>query len=116
MKLKTYCDQLRLDAMCRMLKIKVRGSCNAGWSRTFVSSQAVLQVRNIRCHPFMTSTRRGVRLRWTHVDGGASPMGGQSPCGRTHRKLKLESTNVILSSSPAKKLVYFLPEFRLWTE
>src|SRR6218665_774896 len=32
-----------------------------------------------------------VRLRWTHVDGG-----GSSPCGRPHRKLKLESTDVIL--------------------
>ena len=63
-------------------------------------------------HSFMTSTRRGVRLRWTHVDGG----GGPAPCGRPHRKLKLESTDVILSSSHAKKLASFLPEFRLWTE
>src|SRR6218665_1979696 len=63
----------------------------------------------IRGHPFMTSTRRGegVRLRWT---------GGPAPCGRPHRKLKLESTDVILSSSGAKKLASFLPEFRLWTE
>src|SRR6218665_402789 len=53
----------------------------------------------------------GVRLRWTHVGGG-----GQAPCGRLHRKLKLESTDVILSSSHAKKLVYFLPEFLLWAE
>jgi len=37
--------------------------------------------------------------------------GGQAPCGRPHRKLNLESTDVILSSSHAKKLVYFLPEF-----
>jgi len=67
----------------------------------------------IRGHPFMTSIRRGVRLRWTHVNGG----GGQAPCGRPHRKLKFESTDVILSSSHEKKLVYFfLPEFRLWTE
>src|SRR6218665_1168242 len=52
---------------------------------------------DIRGQPFMTSTRRGegVRLRWTHVDGG----GGPAPCGRPHRKLKLESTDVILSSS-----------------
>jgi len=42
--------------------------------------------------------------------------GFQAACGRPHRKLKLESTDVILSSSHAKKLVYFLPEFRLWTE
>ena len=42
--------------------------------------------------------------------------GGPAPCGRPHRKLKLESTDVILSSSHAKKLASFLPEFRLWTE
>src|SRR6218665_3539182 len=48
----------------------------------------------------VTSTRRGVRLRWT---GG----GGPAPCGRPHRKLKLESTDVILSSSHAKKLASF---------
>src|SRR6218665_1662490 len=49
----------------------------------------------------------GVRLRWTHVDRG----GSQAPCGRPHRKLKLESTDVILSSSHAKKLVYFYQNF-----
>src|SRR6218665_1677254 len=27
----------------------------------------------LRGHPFMTSTGRGVRLRWTHVDGGVQP-------------------------------------------
>ena len=32
---------------------------------------------------------------------------GPAPCGRPHRKLKLESTDVILSSSHAKKLVSF---------
>ena len=42
--------------------------------------------------------------------------GGPAPCGRPHRKLKLESTDVVLSSSHAKKLASFLPEFRLWTE
>jgi len=41
--------------------------------------------------------------------------GGPAPCGRPHRKLKLESTDDILSSSHAKKLASFLPEFRLWT-
>src|SRR6218665_2644568 len=40
----------------------------------------------------------GVRLRWTHVDGG----GGQAPCERPHRKLKLESTDIILSPSHAR--------------
>src|SRR6218665_2018887 len=38
--------------------------------------------------------------------------GGQAPCGRPHRKLKLESTDLILSSH-AKKLASFSPEFRL---
>jgi len=47
---------------------------------------------------------------WTGVGGGPAP------CGRPHRKLKLESTDVILSSSHAKKLASFLPEFRLWIE
>src|SRR6218665_1582842 len=65
-------------------------------------------------HPFMTSTRRGRRAgsggrMWT---GG----GGPAPCGRPHRKLKLESTDVMLSSSHAKKLASFSQEFRLWTE
>ena len=41
---------------------------------------------------------------------------GPGPCGRPHRKLKLESTDIILSSSYAKKLASFLPEFRLWRE
>ena len=39
------------------------------------------------------------------MDGGE---GGQTSCGRPHRKLKLESTDVILSSSHAKKFVSFL--------
>ena len=52
----------------------------------------------------------GVKLRWTHVKGGPTQ------CGRPHRKLKLESTDVILSSSHRKKLASFLPEFRFWTE
>ena len=43
----------------------------------------------------------GVRLRWT---GEGDP----ATCGRPHRKLKLESSDVTLSSSHAKK-------FRLWT-
>jgi len=41
-------------------------------------------------------------------------MGVKAPCGRPHRKLKLESTDVILSSSHAKMLASFLPEFRLF--
>src|SRR6218665_3443442 len=63
-----------------------------------------------RGHPFMTSTCRGSGL------GGRMWTGVQAPCGRPHRKLKLESTDVTLSSSHAKKLASFLPEFRLWTE
>ena len=50
-------------------------------------------------------TEGDVRLRWTHVDGGPAP------CGRPHRKLKLESTDDILSSSHAKKLVSFYQNF-----
>src|SRR6218665_1256978 len=60
-------------------------------------------------HPFMTSTRRG-------SGSGGRGGGGPAPCRRPHRKLKLESTDVVLSSSHAKKLASFLPEFRLWTE
>ena len=37
--------------------------------------------------------------------------GGPAPCGRPHRKLKLESTDVILSSSHAKKLRLFYQNF-----
>src|SRR6218665_4044653 len=50
------------------------------------------------------------------VDACGRGQGGPAPCGRPHRKLKLESTDVVLSSSHAKKLASFLPEFRLWTE
>ena len=68
-------------------------------------------VFSLRGHPFMTSTQRGEesgsgRRMWTGE-------GGPAPCERPHKKLKLESTDVILSSSHANS---FLPEFRLWTE
>jgi len=43
----------------------------------------------------------GVRLR-------CMGEGGQAPCGRPHRKLKLESTDIMLSSSHAKKLASFI--------
>ena len=46
------------------------------------------------------------------MDGGGGPV----PCGRPHRKLKLESTDVIMSTSHTEKLASFLPEFRLRTE
>src|SRR6218665_1452717 len=47
----------------------------------------------IRDHLFMTSTRRGA------VSGGRmwTGDGGQAPCGRPHRKLKLESTTLTSS-------------------
>ena len=66
------------------------------------------RVVTVRGHPFITSTRRG---EWgTHVDGeGVKPHVAPRP----QRKLKLESTDVILSSSHSKKLASFLPEFRL---
>ena len=60
----------------------------------------------------MTSTRSGGGGQ-AQVDAYGRGEGGQALCGRPHRKLKLEPTDVILSSSQAKKLVYFLPEFRL---
>ena len=59
-----------------------------------------------RGHPFMTSTRRGRGSG----SGGCMWM-GSAPCGRPHRKLKLESTDVILSSSHAKKLASFYQNF-----
>jgi len=40
--------------------------------------------------------------------------GGSAPCG--HSRRKLEPIDVILSSLNAKKVVYFVPEFRLWAE
>ena len=55
----------------------------------------------------------GVMLRWTHVDGG---VGCPALCGRPDRKLKLESTDVILSFSHAKKLASFFTRISLWTE
>jgi len=66
-------------------------------------------------HPFMTSTWRGVGGQ-AQVDACGRGRWCQAPCGRPHRKLNLESTDIILSSSHAKKLMYFLPEFRLWME
>src|SRR6218665_115964 len=73
------------------------GKCGSNWQD------------QIRDHPFMTPTRRGEGSgsggrMWT---GG----GGPAPCGRPHRKLILESTDGILSSSHAKKLASFLPVF-----
>src|SRR6218665_2459841 len=64
---------------------------------------------------------KGLSIYDVHTEGSDSDgrmctgRGGQAPCGRPHRKLKLESTDLILSSH-AKKLASFSPEFRLWTE
>src|SRR6218665_613631 len=81
---------------------------------THVKQSNVCYVSLLRSHPFMTSTRRG-KGGQAQVDTCGRGR-GQAPCGRTHRKLKLESADVILSSSCAKKLASFLPEFLLWTE
>src|SRR6218665_3759038 len=71
------------------------------------------------------SCDKGPSIYDVHTEGGGGQAqvdacgrgeGGPAPCGRPHRKLKLESTDVILSSSHAKKLASFLPEFHLWTE
>src|SRR6218665_4036839 len=53
---------------------------------------------------------KGPSIYDVHTEGGggqAQVDGGPAPCGRPHRKLKLESTDVIMSSSHAKKLVSF---------
>ena len=71
------------------------------------------------------NNNKGPSIYDVHTEGGEGQaqmdacgrgMGGPALCGRPHRKLKLESTDVILSSSHAKKLASFLPDFRLWTE
>ena len=61
-------------------------------------------------HPFMTFTQR--------VEGQAQVdtcgWGGESaPCGR---RQKSDPTDVILSSSHAKKLAFFVPEVNFCTE
>src|SRR6218665_3239715 len=61
----------------------------------------------------MTSTRRGGGQAQVDACGRGR---GQALCGRPHIKFKIESTDVILSSSHAKKLASLLPEFRPWTE
>src|SRR6218665_601900 len=47
------------------------------------------------------------------VDACGRGEGGQASCVRPHRKLKLESTDVILSSSRAKKLASFFTRISL---
>jgi len=58
------------------------------------------------------STRR--RRGQAQVDAGGWGEEGLAPCGCPHRKS--EPTDVIVSSSHAKKLTFFVPEFRLWME
>ena len=66
---------------------------------------------------------KGPSIYYNHTEGeaargyaqvGACGQGGTAPCGRPHRKL--EPTDAILSSSHAKKLAFFAPEFRLWAD
>src|SRR6218665_2337699 len=54
----------------------------------------------VRGHPFMTSTRRG-------SGSGGRTWTGSSSMWTSTQKIKLESTDVILSSSHAKKLASF---------
>src|SRR6218665_1227747 len=67
-----------------------------------------------------TSSSKGPSIYDVHTKGGRGSGsdgrmwmgdGGPAPCGRPHRKLKLESTDVILSSSHAKKLASFYQNF-----
>ena len=81
----------------------------ASWQTHFMTS---ILITNGQCV-------KGPSIYDVHTEGeggsgGRMWTGGRE--GRPHRKLKLESTDVILSSSHAKKLTSFLPEFRLWTE
>src|SRR6218665_1005526 len=66
-------------------------------------------------HLFMTSTRNlwyslNKLESYSRISGGQAQVDGgrgPAPCGRPRRKFKLESTDVILSSSHAKKLAPF---------
>src|SRR6218665_1884164 len=79
--------------------------------------QVIPLTKNTRGHPLTTSTRRG---RESGSCGRLWTVKGSAPCGRPHRKLW--PTDIILSSSHAKKLaVLFGPDintriFHLWTE
>src|SRR6218665_1837460 len=68
-------------------------------------------------HRLQVSSGKGPSIYDVHTEGG----GGSGSCGRgegvqPHVDVHTESTDVILSSSHAKKLASFLPESRLWTE
>src|SRR6218665_552341 len=104
---------------------------NIHCSRVAVCRPIVLSIKRIYHHTSSVSVRvqkedvfLGPSIYNVHMEGeegqaqvDACGRGrGPTPCGRSHRKLKLESTDVIMSSSHAKKLESYLPEFRLWTE
>ena len=55
----------------------------------------------------MSARREDIINGGNQAQVDACGRGGQAPCGRPQRKLKLESTDVILSSSYAKKLASF---------
>src|SRR6218665_2526044 len=82
----------------------------------------ITKVKNIiNTNEFYAIICSGPSIYDVHTEGSQAEVdacgrGSPAPCGRPHRKLKLESTDVILSSSHAKKLASFLPEFRLSTE
>jgi len=74
---------------------------------------------------YMLSTM-GPSIYDVHTEGGFGDQAQVDACGwgkgscpssgRPHRKLNIESSDVILSFSHAKKLVSFLPEFHLSAE
>ena len=74
---------------------------------------------------FCARLLKGPSIYDVHTEGGGGQAqvdacgrgeGGSSPMCTSTQKIKIESTDAILSSSHAKKLVSFLPEFRLCTE
>src|SRR6218665_2964959 len=75
------------------------------WILTSKQSKICFGSALIRGHPSMTSIQRG--RGQAHMDACGLGEMGQASCGRPHRKLKLESTDVIMSSSHAKKLAFF---------
>ena len=80
-----------------------------------ITYEATLRIES-NCHGLILRTRLGPSIYDVHTEGGGGSGsggrmwtggGGPAPCGRPHRKLKLESTDDILSSSHAKKLASF---------
>ena len=81
-----------------------------------ISSQIDINILGSKAYSPLASISelmdKGPSIYDVHTEGSGScgriwSGWGQAPCGRPHRKLKLESTDVILSSSHAKKLLYF---------